>query len=104
VDPGVRDFVREMNLIALKNEASGLGDEQPLEPPAVDRLAEIQVPTLIIVGEYDRSEIVARAEILERSIPDARKVMLPGTAHLPNMESPDEFNWIVLEFLDGLRV
>ena len=32
-----------MNLIALKNEASGLGAERPLEPPAVNRLAEIQV-------------------------------------------------------------
>jgi pimeloyl-ACP methyl ester carboxylesterase len=31
VDPGVRDLVREMNLIALKNEASGLGDERPLD-------------------------------------------------------------------------
>jgi pimeloyl-ACP methyl ester carboxylesterase len=28
---------------------------------------------------------------------------MPGTAHLPNMESPGEFNRIVLEFLDGLR-
>jgi pimeloyl-ACP methyl ester carboxylesterase len=104
VDPGVRDLVREMNLIALKNEASGLGDERPLEPPAVDRLAEIQVPTLIIVGDRDRPEIVVRADILERSIQDARKVVMPETAHLPNMESPVEFNRVVLEFLDGLRV
>jgi len=104
VDPGVRDLVREMNLIALKNEASGLGDERPLEPPAVDRLAEIRVPTLIIVGDRDRPEIIARADLLERSIAEARKVVMPGTAHLPNMESPQEFNRIVLEFLEGRRV
>jgi pimeloyl-ACP methyl ester carboxylesterase len=100
----VRDLVREMNLIALRNEASGLGDERPLEPPAADRLAEIRVPTLIIVGNRDRPEIMYRASILERSIPDAHKVVMSGTAHLPNMERPDEFNRIVLEFLDGLRV
>jgi 2-hydroxy-6-oxonona-2,4-dienedioate hydrolase len=104
VDPGVRDLVREMNLIALRNEASGLGDERPLEPPAVDRLAEIQVPTLIIIGDQDQPEIIEAGDLLERSIPLARRAVMPGTAHLPNMESPDEFNRIVLEFLDGLRV
>jgi 3-oxoadipate enol-lactonase len=54
VDHAVRDLVREMNLIALKNEASGLGDERLLEPPAADRLAEIRVPTLVIVSDRDR--------------------------------------------------
>ena len=65
---------------------------------------EIQVPTLVIVGDRDRPEILARADILEQYIPDSHKVVMPRTAHLPNMESPDEFNRIVLEFLDGLRV
>ena len=44
VDSGVRDLVREDEPVALKNEASGLGAERPLEPPALNRLAEIQVP------------------------------------------------------------
>jgi pimeloyl-ACP methyl ester carboxylesterase len=34
VELGVRDLVREINLIALRNEAAGLGDEVPLKPPA----------------------------------------------------------------------
>jgi pimeloyl-ACP methyl ester carboxylesterase len=104
VDQGVRDLVREMNLIALKNEASGMGYERVLEPPAVNRLAEIQVPTLIIVGDRDRPEIIEAADLLERSIPQARRAVIPGTAHLPNMEKPQEFNRFVLEFLEGLRV
>ncbi len=101
VDPAVRDLVREMNLIALKNEASGSGDEQPLEPSAADRLAGIQVPALVLVGDRDRPEIVAGADLLEERLPNAQKVVMPGTAHLPNMERPEEFNRIVLEFLDG---
>jgi hypothetical protein len=44
VDRAVRDPVREMNLIALKNEAVGLGDERTPEPSTVNRLAEIQAP------------------------------------------------------------
>ena len=70
-----------MNLIALKNEASGLGAERPLETPALNRLAEIQVPTLIIVGDRDRPEIIEAADLLERRSPRARRVAIPGTAH-----------------------
>lgn len=101
VDPAVRDLVREMNLIALKNEASGSGDEQPLEPSAANRLAGIRVPTLVLVGDQDRPEIVAGADLLEERLPNGQKVVMSGTAHLPNMERPEEFNRIVLEFLDG---
>jgi pimeloyl-ACP methyl ester carboxylesterase len=102
VDPSVRDLVREMNLIALENEASGLGEERPPEPPAAGRLSEIQAPSLIVVGDRDRPEIVAAAELLAERLPNAQKVVMPETAHLPNMERPEEFNRIVLEFLDGL--
>ena len=100
VEPAVRDLVREMDLIDLKNEAAGSGDEQPLQPPAANRLTEIQIPALVVVGDRDRPEIVATADLLEERLPNAQKVVMTGTAHLPNMERPEEFNRIVLEFLD----
>jgi pimeloyl-ACP methyl ester carboxylesterase len=102
VDPAVRDLVRDMDLIALKNEASGVGDKRQPETPAVERLAEIRVPTLVIVGNLDQPETVASANLLEERLPNARKVVMPGTAHLPNMERPEDFNRIVLGFLDEL--
>lgn len=104
VDPGVRDLVREMNLIALKNEASGLGEERPLEPPAVNRLVEIEVPTLVIVGDLDRPATIEAADLLARRIPLARRAVIAGTAHLPNMERPQEFNRVALGFLEALGV
>jgi pimeloyl-ACP methyl ester carboxylesterase len=103
VDTSVRDLVREMNLIALKNEASGLGEEWEPEPPAADRLPDIQAPTLLIVGGEDQPRVFAAAELLERELPNARKVVMPGTAHLPNMERPEEFNRTVLDFLEDFR-
>ena len=102
VDARVRDLVREMNLIALQNESSLEGDERPLEPPAARRLAEIRVPTLVVAGDLDQPATVAAARLLEVSVQGARRVVMPGTAHLPNMERPAEFNEIVLEFLHGL--
>jgi 2-hydroxy-6-oxonona-2,4-dienedioate hydrolase len=99
VDPTVRDLVWEMNLIALQNEAD-LGEERPVDPPAVERLAEIRFPVLVVAGERDRPEVNARADLLTRSIPHAQKVVVAETAHVPNMEKPEEFNRVVLEFLD----
>jgi pimeloyl-ACP methyl ester carboxylesterase len=98
VDPAVRDLVREMNLIALQNETA-LGEERPADPPAVEKLAEIQVPVLVVAGELDRPEVNARADLLARSIARAQKVVVSETAHVPNMEKPEEFNRAVLGFL-----
>jgi pimeloyl-ACP methyl ester carboxylesterase len=99
VEAPVRDLVREMNLIALQNEAAGLGEEWEPEPPAADRLRDVQPPTLLIVGDEDQPRIFAAADLLEKELPNARKIVMHGTAHLPNMERPEEFNTIVLNFL-----
>lgn len=101
VDPAVRDLVREMNLIALQNEALELGEEQEPETPAATRLAEIRAPTLVLVGDEDRPRPLAAADLLTESIPNARKAVMSGTAHLPNMERPQEFNRLVWDFLEG---
>jgi pimeloyl-ACP methyl ester carboxylesterase len=99
VDVSVRDLVREMNLIALRNEASGLGDEWEPEPPAADRLPDVQASTLLIVGDEDQPSVFAAADLLGRELPNVRKVVMHGAAHVPNMERPEEFNRIVLDFL-----
>jgi pimeloyl-ACP methyl ester carboxylesterase len=103
VDDSVRDLVREMNLIALRNEALELGEEWPPEPPAADRLPDVQAPTLLIVGDEDQPRVFAAADLLEKELPNVRKVIMHGTAHLPNMERPEEFARIVLDFLQDFR-
>ena len=103
VDASVRDLVREMNLIALQNEASGLGEESPPDPPAVGRLPEIGAPALILVGDSDQPRTLAAADLLASKLPSARKVVMTGTAHLPNMERPEEFNRLVLDYLEEVR-
>jgi pimeloyl-ACP methyl ester carboxylesterase len=100
VSATVRDLVGEMNLIALKNEALELGEELPPEQPTVDRLVEIRAPSLVIVGDLDQPLTIARVDLLERKLPNVRKVVMPGVAHLPNMERPEEFNRIVLDYLE----
>jgi 3-oxoadipate enol-lactonase len=76
---------------------------RPLDPPAVQRLNEINAPTLIMVGECDLPPIHALADTLQRTVPSARKVILPGVGHMSNMEGPELFNETVLTFLAEVR-
>jgi pimeloyl-ACP methyl ester carboxylesterase len=103
VNPTVRARVHEMNMhnFAIMNPEAPRPQE--LEPPAITRLSEIRVPTLIIVGDEDVRDILTIADILEKGIPGAKKVSIPNTAHHLNMEQPETFNRIVLEFLKSLE-
>ena len=96
----VREIVRKMNRIALTKSVN-LGVERPLEPTAVNRLSEIHAPTQIIIGDLDTPKTLATADFLAERIRGSRKVIMSGTAHLPNMERPEEFNRCVLTFLSG---
>ncbi len=73
------------------------------EPPARERLAEVHVPTLVVVGSEDVGDIKAIAEKLADELPDTRLETIGGAGHLPSLERPDELNRLLLEFLqDGV--
>jgi len=99
----VRERVREMtarNWERPDDEAQAETPPVPLEPPAIGRLSEIGVPTLVILGELD---VPNPLDQLVAEIPGAKKVIMAETAHHPFMEKPAEFNQIVLDFLASLK-
>jgi 3-oxoadipate enol-lactonase len=100
VDPDVRERVREMQSQAFTVSTPEDVEGQELTPPAITRLDELSVPMLIIVGDQDVADFLKIADILTAGIENAKKVIIPGVAHLPNMENPQEFNQIVLDFLN----
>jgi pimeloyl-ACP methyl ester carboxylesterase len=101
VNPVMRKLAYEMNRNALALEARKLGKRLPDSPShAADRLAEITIPVLVIVGEHDTPYILAAADVMERKVPSARKVIIEDAAHLPNMDHPEEFQKIVQSFLE----
>ena len=69
--------------------------------PALERASSIKIPTLIIVGDGDLADTLAAVEALLEKVDSARKVIIPGAGHMVNMEKPEAFNKIVLEFLKG---
>ncbi len=67
-------------------------------PSLVDRLGDIQSPTLILVGEND-THYLAEAQLLERSISRAKRVVMPGVGHPMAAQDPQAFEAEVMAFL-----
>ncbi len=102
VDPEVRARVGEMQRRALELQVP-VGDgaeEELLVPDLAERLGEIGVPTLVLVGEEDLPDMHAISDRLTREIPGARQATIAATAHVPSMERPAEFDELVLGFLE----
>ena len=71
----------------------------PLEPPAWQRVVDIEVPSLITVGEYDITPALAQYEYLLSTVPDASGCTFRDTAHLPSVERPAVFERVLLDWL-----
>jgi pimeloyl-ACP methyl ester carboxylesterase len=71
---------------------------------SVEWLGEINTPTLVIVGDRDRSTKPSDSIILWEGIPNSQFCILPGCAHGPHLEKPDLFNRIVADFVLGALV
>ena len=92
VDPGVRGQVGVMQRRAFELTADWDDlEEKELDPPALERLGDVRVPTLVLAGALDLDAILDTATLVTAGIPDVRRVDWPDTAHLPSMERPDDF-------------
>jgi len=101
VNQAMRKLAYEMNRKALDHEAKELGKRLPnTETPAFDRLTDLDIPVLVIVGVHDTPYILAAADYMVEKLPSARKVRIEDAAHLPNMDQPHEFQTIVKAFLE----
>jgi pimeloyl-ACP methyl ester carboxylesterase len=104
VDPILRKKALEMNRIPVSQSTFFIADAQPinpLNPPAIMRLESVQCPTLVITGALDHPEILRAANEMVQRIPNARKMMIESTGHVPSYEQPDTFVNLILDFLSG---
>ena len=100
VGGAVRELFLDMNLKALTQQPPLT--QEVKRPSARDRIGEINAPTLLVAGDLDFNYILTRHDGLSEDLPNAFAVILEGTAHLPNLERPDLFQPLLLEFLDAL--
>lgn len=60
-------------------------------PDAKDRLAEIRVPTLVLVGEVDIQDVFDQARAVASAVPGAQMEIVPGAGHFMYLEKPEDF-------------
>jgi pimeloyl-ACP methyl ester carboxylesterase len=62
-------------------------------------LANISLPTMVIVGEHDAISTVDEMRSIAGAIPAAEFVILPGAGHMTPLENPTGFNEAIEQFL-----
>ena len=63
-----------------------------------ERLGVLKIPTLVLIGEHDTAVFHTMATEYASSIPDARRLTIPGAGHIANMEEPEAFTRALREF------
>ena len=101
VDGSIRRNVFDMQLAAFEQPEPENADSIQLQPPAIGRLEEIQVPVLIITGALDVPDFVALSEFLEGRIPDVERIVVPDAAHMVSMECPQRVAAWISEFVEA---
>jgi 3-oxoadipate enol-lactonase len=104
IDPAMRAFVGRMQRDAFELPEWDPDDapETELSPPADARLAEIDCWTLVLVGEADQPATVEAGQRLVARVPGAKLVSWPDVAHMVSLERPDDFERLVLDFVDAV--
>jgi 3-oxoadipate enol-lactonase len=89
------------DLLAASPQDMTHDDRDLPSKPALPRLAEIRVATLILTGDADIADVHANAGAIETGIPRSRRLVISGAGHLMYLEKPAEFTRLVIEFIDG---
>jgi 3-oxoadipate enol-lactonase len=94
----VRRMIETTSPSGIAGALAGMAER----PDSTDVLAQIAVPTLVVVGAEDTVTPEADARAMADAIPGARLEVIEGAGHLSNLEQPAEFNKILREFLSNL--
>ncbi|MEU7482481.1 alpha/beta fold hydrolase [Streptomyces sp. NPDC042319] len=101
VDPALRERVRATARATVTAHADGMGRGAAFEVGAAHRLAEIRVPTLVMDGDLDSTDISANAHAVALAVPGARRARIPAAGHMVSLENAEEFDRELAGFLRG---
>jgi pimeloyl-ACP methyl ester carboxylesterase len=96
------DLVEGLRQVMLHADPKGVAAAQrgmAARPDSTERLASIDVPTLVVVGEEDQITPVDEMRQLAKAIPASQFAVVSRAGHMSPLENPTEFNSILMEFL-----
>jgi 3-oxoadipate enol-lactonase len=66
-----------------------------------EQLKSVEMPVLVLVGEHDEATPPPMSRELAAGVPDGTLVVLPGCAHVPQLQAPDLFMQAIRPFIDA---
>ena len=99
------EIVSQVRMMIEGTQVSGIAGAlmaMAERPNSVPLLKQIACPTQIIVGELDQATPPSDARLMAEQIPNARLAVIPGAAHLANLEQPEKFNQLIAAFAADL--
>jgi 3-oxoadipate enol-lactonase len=98
--PAVARHVLEMMRSADPAGAAAAQRARADRPDRRADLADVTVPTLVVVGSEDTFTPLSDAQVIASGVPGADLVVVDGAAHLPNLERPEAFDAALSRLLD----
>lgn len=95
-----RKMMEDLTVDGLAAAQQGMAER----PDSVPTLRGIDVPTLVIAGEEDTLTPLVNAQVMQQHIRGARLSVIPKVGHYAALENPGEFDRVLRQFLDGLRL
>ena len=101
IDQSLVELFLDMDRIPASTEAERHSMVEPFGTTN-DRLDEIRAKTLVVIGEYDQTDLIKSAQYLANRLSEQPAVVIDNAAHLPSLEQPEAFNAALLAFLNTL--
>lgn len=98
INPTVRKLVVDMQMQFLTKPEPDYPYEEIEPEDNILQIKSIRIPVLVINGEYDVQDFHDISDLMSRELPYVKKVIIPDTAHLANLESPKQFFKLISEF------
>lgn len=102
VDPAHKILFYDMDARPVRSEAERQEYHMGRGTPINERLDDIDVPALVVVGAHDEPVLLEAAGYMAARLGETEAVIVPGAAHLPSLEQPGEFNRLLGAFLDAI--
>lgn len=99
------ELVQRVRTMIERNQVSGIAGDLMAMAERLDSttlLQHVSCPVQIIVGELDLPTPPSDAKLMAERIPNVRLTVVPGAAHLSNLEQPDLFNDILHSFVASI--
>jgi pimeloyl-ACP methyl ester carboxylesterase len=92
----VKTMIVEASPAGIAAASRGMAER----PDVTDRLSEVELPALVVVGSFDSISSPEEMRQLANGIPGSEFAEIPDAGHMSPMENPDAFNRELTDFLE----